>query len=227
MSAAPLPHSPFLYEFLQLLASERQIPAATVADVVLYAVKEKDALRFAVPLALRERLDAWATSHGLRAAGARVGGRRVGDWTVLSPEAGDDIALLVYGRAVEDVERLCAAEVDGDPTVAGRLLGYPACCIEAYGQHASSPATWVERTLANSGAGPYPCWANRLPLQRGAATFIGELYPCSFRCEAAVAHGRRVYAAMRRLGLEGLAQQTLDQSLRPVDHASGRIEFVT
>lgn len=226
MSDAPLPHSPFLYEFLRLLASEHQLPAATLADVVLYAVKEKDALRFAVPLALRERLDAWATAHGLRTAGARVGGRRVGDWTVLSPEAGDDIALVVYGRAAEDVERLCAAEVDGDPAVAGRLLGYPECCIEAYGQYASSPATWVERTLAKSGAGPYPCWANRLPLQRGAATFIGELYPCSFRCEAAVAHGRRVYAAMRRLGLEGLARQTLEQSLRPVDHASGRIEFV-
>jgi hypothetical protein len=226
VSAAPPLKSPFLYEFLRLLASERQIPAATLADVVLYAANEKDALRFAVPIALHERLDGWAAAHGLHATGARVGGQQVGDWTVLSPEAGDDVALLVYGRSAGDVERLCAAEVDGDPAEAGRLLGYPACCIEAYALHSSSPATWVERTLARSGAGPYPCWANRLPLQRGAVTFIGELYPCSFRCEAAVAHGRRVYAAMRRLGLEGLAQQTLEQSLRPVDHSAGRIEFV-
>lgn len=225
MSTAPTSHSSFLFEFLRLLASERQIPAATLADVVLFAVSEKDTLRFAVPLSLRDRLDAWASEHGLRAASARVGGRRVGDWTVLSPDAGDDIALVVYGRAQEDVERLCTAEVAGDPAVAGRLLGYPACCIAAYEQHASNPATWVERMVAKSGSGPYPCWANRLPLQRGAITFIGELYPCSFRCAAAVAHGRRVYAAMRQLGLESLAQQTLEQSLCPVDHAAGRIEF--
>jgi hypothetical protein len=212
--------SSLLHGFLTLLAAERQIPAATLADVVLFTKGSKDTLRFAVPRDAAQRLDAWAAEHGLAAARARAGTTRVGEWNCLQAAEDGDVELLVYGRAAAPVDELCRAELSGDPAVAGRLLGYPGCCVAAYAQ--VTPERWLDDTVARSGAGPYPCWANRLPLSWGAPTFIGELYPCSFRCEQAIAVGKRTYDGMRELGLDAIARTTLEQSLKP---ARG-LEFV-
>jgi hypothetical protein len=212
--------SSLLHRFLTLLAAERQIPAATLSDVVSFTAHHKDTLRFAVPRVVGHKLDVWAHEQGLHRASARASSTKVGDWTCLHPDAEGEIDVLVYGRSAEVVEALCRAEVGGDPAVAGRLLGYPDCCIAAYAQ--VSPARWLDDTVARSGAPPFPCWANRLPISWGAPTLIGELYPCSFRCQPAIAIGKRTYQAMRELGLEAIARTTLEQSLRP----SHGLEFV-
>ncbi len=216
MTAALVP------SFLRLLATHRAIPAPTLADLVLLEIGEKESIRFAVPADVRAALDTWAESGGLYRAcvGARL--RPAGEWNLIEPLEGgasggsSDVDVVVYARSASLADELCQCEVRGRADRAGELLGYPPCCVAAYAHYASAPSGWLPLAVRQTGAGPWWCWCNRLPLGWGAPTFVGEIYPCSFRCEALAERGERVYRAMRRLGLERLARVTLEQSLRPV-----------
>ncbi len=205
--------------FLRLLARRPEIPAATIADVVLFTAGEKVAVRFAVPTEVRTELDHWASDCGLAADSRTMGIKRVADWTCVGVDeslATEHLDVVVYARSQKDASVICETETSGTSAQAGLLLGYPPCCVAAYECYSKGPADWIGRALARSGAGPFPCWANRLPLSWGAPTFIGELYPCSFDCASATRRGRLVFELLQEFGLEKLAQTILAQAILPV-----------
>lgn len=208
-------------DFLRLIACEDRVPAATIADVLLFATGAKPSLRFAVPSQVREKLDTWASKHGLHGAFETVGCTRVGDWVCVSRHyaaAVDSIDVTAYATTSVDAAAVCSAEHDRPGVGAGPLLGYPNCCVEAYREYQLDPENWILSALSRSGAPPYPCWANRLPISWGAPTFVGELYPCAFDCPHAVQIGKLAYDAMKAMGLLSLAERTLAETLRPVPH---------
>jgi hypothetical protein len=210
--------------FLRLLARQPEIPAATIADVVMFASGEKTAIRFAVPRGVRAELDHWAISYGLAASWCTVGLKPVADWTCLgvdAPSATAQLDMVVCARSQKDASTICEIEASGDSEQAGLLLGYPRCCVAAYEGYSKEPASWISQALARSGVGPFPCWANRLPISWGAPTFIGELYPCAFDCLAASRQGRAVFERLQEYGLMQLAQTILAEATRPI--AAGRI----
>jgi hypothetical protein len=205
--------------FLRLLASQPEIPAATIADVVLFATGEKSAMRFAVPGGGRADLDRWASDCGLAASSRTVGLKRVADWTCLGVDESSATAhldVVVYAKSQETASLICELETNGRSEQAGLLLGYPPCCVAAYEGYSKEPTTWIKQALARSGLGPFPCWANRLPISWGAPTFIGELYPCAFNCAAAERWGRAVFDRLREYGLVQLAQTILAEAIRPI-----------
>jgi len=210
--------------FLRLLARQPEIPAATIADVVMFAAGEKSAMRFAVSGRVRAELDRWASAYGLAAGSRTVGLKAVADWTCLGVDESSATAhldIVVYAKSQKDASTICEIESSGASEQAGLLLGYPPCCVAAYEGYCKEPADWIRQALARSGGGPFPCWANRLPIGWGAPTFIGELYPCALDCSAAARQGRAVFERLQEYGLEQLAQTILAEAIRPV--AAGRI----
>jgi hypothetical protein len=211
--------------FLQLLARQPEVPLATIADVLMFAAGEKPAMRFAVPGRVRAELDRWASASGLASGSRTLGLKRVSDWNCIGVDgssATDHIDVVVYAKSEEFAAMICEVEANGGSERSGLLLGYPPCCVAAYGGYSDDPANWIGQALARSGVGPFPCWANRLPISWGAPTFIGELYPCSFDCEGATRQGRAVFGRLREYGLDQLAQTILAEAIRPV--AGGRME---
>jgi hypothetical protein len=214
----------FVAGFLRLLARDPEIPAATIADVAMFAAGEKLAMRFAVSASVRAGLDRWASSYGLAADTRTVGIKPIADWTCVGVDDSSATAYLdvvVYAESQKDASMICEIEASGNSAQAGLLLGYPPCCVAAYEGYSKEPADWIRQALARSGVGPFPCWANRLPLSWGAPTFIGELYPCAFDCPAAARQGRAVFNRLQEFGLNHLAQTILAEAIRPV--AAGRI----
>lgn len=208
-------------DFLRLTASEDSVPPSTIADVVLFAIGEKPALRFAVPTEVRRALDAWALRHGLHGAFERVGCSRVGDWVCVGrhlPTSSQSVDVTTYARTPAEANAVCAAEHDRPGEGAGPLLGYPECCVSAYREYLKAPEAWISVALARSGPPPYPCWANRLPISWGGPTFVGELYPCALDCSRAAAIGKRAHDAMQAMGLSSLCEHTLAATLRPVPY---------
>jgi hypothetical protein len=217
--------SSILPSYLRLLSRVRDLPVPTVADAVLFAAGEKRALRFAVPAPSAEAVRCWADAEGLAVASELMVARPVAEgWNVVEPldasapppppETLSEVVIVARDRAL--AEELCGCEVSGSPARAGELLDYPSCCIEAYASHSRHPGGWIAAALAPCEGAPPLCWCNRLPLVWQAPTFIGEVYPCSFRCPRLAARGKRVYELLGSFGLEALARHTLEQTLRPV-----------
>lgn len=210
-------------DFLRLVASETTIPPSTIADVVRFAVGDKPTLRFALPPAVRHKLDIWASKHGLHGAVETVGCTRVGDWVCVGrhlTESTEPIDVAAYATTSAEAAAVCAAEHERPGEGAGMLLGYPACCVAAYRDYLRAPQNWISIALTRSGAPPYPCWANRLPIGWGGPTFVGELYPCALDCRQAAAIGKRAHDAMQSMGLASLCERTLAETLRPVPRDS-------
>jgi hypothetical protein len=214
-----------LPSYLRLLSRVRDLPVPTLADAVLFAAGEKRALRFALSGPSAEAVRSWAEGEGLCVAGRRMAVRRVAEgWNVVEPLdetapsalAGDRSELLIVSRDAALAAELCECEASGEPARAGVLLDYPPCCVEAYASHSRHPGGWIAAALAACDGAPPLCWCNRLPLAWQAPTFVGEIYPCSFRCSALAARGRRVHELLGALGLASLARSTLEQTLRTV-----------
>lgn len=81
-----------------------------------------------------------------------------------------------------------AAELQRDPTrnlvALGALLGYPPCCVAAFGAQRDRSNNTLNRYLAAArtpvAAAPWPWPLNELHLR------LIPFYPCSYRCEAAL-----------------------------------------
>ena len=98
----------------------------------------------------------------------------------------------------------------------GRLLGYPACCIEGYGEIVRG-RPWVEKLIDAPSNSPYSVFANKLGyLFRGSPSFLPDYYPCSLACGAAAALGRENYLGLREFGLDSLAESMKSKLSRPI-----------
>ncbi len=181
-----------------------------------------------MPSQTRLAIEAWAERHDLAVTSRVIITRPVAQgWNAIEAagknalgcclqgiESTSEVVVIARDRTV--AEDLCECEVSGETMRAGELLGYPACCVAAYSEHSRRPGEWIAAALERTEARPPRCWCNRLPLARNAPTLVGEIYPCSFACDALTALGVRVHELLVANGLRALAQRTLEESLRPV-----------
>lgn len=92
---------------------------------------------------------------------------------------------LAHDRA--DAARAAALQADPTRNLAGlgALLGYPPCCVAAFGAQRDRANNTLNRYLAAArtpaGATPWPWPLNELHVK------LLAFYPCSYRCEAALA----------------------------------------
>jgi hypothetical protein len=136
-------------------------------------------------------------------------------------DRGEPRVELYIARDAALAARAAALQAEADPSHAlrelGALLGYPACCVDAFARqddranNSRNRYYSQARTLAPSDATeePWPWELNNLH------TMIAPFYPCSYRCRSARAWARAALAELARS--DPAAAETLRASLaRPV-----------
>jgi hypothetical protein len=114
-----------------------------------------------------------------------------------------------------------------DSAAAGRLLGYPECCVEAISVIAGASSQWALHLLRGHAA-PVDARLNRFAAEWGGIGLLGELFPCSLHCRAAAAYAQSLYDAMTSIGMRKLADAARADALTPVDISpQGRISRAT
>ncbi|MFA6318783.1 MAG: hypothetical protein WC943_15350, partial [Elusimicrobiota bacterium] len=161
--------------------------------------------------------------------GADLGGRPLaGHGWCASFSRGGAPAALIAARDRRTLERLLRVEDAlarttrtgaGDILEAGRLYGYPPCCVRAWAKSAwrrSTAGGWA--ALMNRAASPGPVLPEILPLLAPDLGFV----PCSPRCRAAAAAYRSWFCALGgSLAGPALAGRVFVHSLEdPADAAS-------
>jgi hypothetical protein len=104
-----------------------------------------------------------------------------------------------------------------DAESAGKLLGYPSCCVGAFAKLAEKGGSWG-KALASTArdAQAIDARCNRYAAEWGGIGLLGELFPCSLDCKAAQCYADTLYQSMISLGLQRLAERAKSDSLIPV-----------
>jgi hypothetical protein len=105
-------------------------------------------------------------------------------------DVGEPRVELYVSRDAALALEACALQ-ETDPTRAlprlGALMGYPPCCVDAFGKQRNRSNNTANRyaTRARTGPGPWFFELNNLPMM------VAPFFPCSYRCEPArdFAHG--------------------------------------
>ncbi len=120
-------------------------------------------------------------------------------------DEGEPRVELYIAHDADLARRAAYLQAEVDPTAAmreiGALVGYPPCCVEAFARQddrANNSRNRYEsqaRTLAPDGSthAPWPWELNNLH------TMIVPFYPCSYRCERALAWACACLAEMARV----------------------------
>lgn len=136
-------------------------------------------------------------------------------------QEGEPRVELYIARDAELARRAARLQAAGDPTRAlrelGVLFGYPPCCVDAFAllddraNNTRNRYHTQARTLAPDGSteAPWPWELNNLH------TVVIPFYPCSYRCERALAWARASLAEMARAH-PALAQELRTALARPV-----------
>lgn len=139
-----------------------------------------------------------ASSPVAAADGYRVGGRRVA--------REDRLADTETWFVARDREPALLAEASADDDVLlGALLGYPACCVEAFAASRFAHSRGYEAVLPDA-TGPTAFWLN--PMLDVFGWMLISHFPCSARCSSSVELARCAFAALARL-YPGFALSTL------------------
>lgn len=153
-------------------------------------------------------------------------------------DAGTPVEMVFLAWSSEAAERAADAE-RLDSTAAGLTFGYPACCVDRGISPLAHGADWGERLIASAAwpNKPIDHRVNRFAAEWGGIGTIGEMYPCSLRCEGAIRYSQDMLDAARSLGLSSLADRAVADARHPVvldstgrvrlaaDGESGRIDF--
>ncbi len=181
-----LPPLPPRLEAVAFRAGRKPVAFLTVRP------SEVDATLAAFPGAHAERHD------------RRVAVAALDTWTDRRDEGEPRVEL--YLSRDPALARRAAALQTADPSAAARelgaLLGYPRCCADAFaGEDARANNTRNRYAVAaRTGPGPWP-WE-----LADHAVALSPFFPCSYRCEAAVAWVREVLAALEQERPGAIAQ---------------------
>ncbi len=111
--------------------------------------------------------------------------------------SGEPMVELYLSRDPAKAERAAALQADADPSAhageLGRLMGYPACCVDAWANQHDRANNTYNRYLAASrtaAGGPWAWQLNDLHAK------LVPFYPCHYRCTAAVAFADAALTAM-------------------------------
>ena len=125
------------------------------------------------------------------------------DWFELSRGSNSsNIKMVVVARDNQTAEEIVDAEFNGRFRDSGRLLEYPTCCVDAYGELNEYVAYWPSYYLKRSST--VSPWCNRLIYLWGACCPTGELFPCSLTCSHAVELGKSNMEALSAVGMHRL-----------------------
>lgn len=149
--------------------------------------------------------------------------RRGPDWFEFARgDASSDYHLLVVAADHAVVEELVDAEFEGRFYDSGRLLQYPACCVDAYGKLSEQSNYWPSYYIGQSDV--VSAWCNRLVYLWGECCPTGELFPCSLNCSRAVKLGKENMDVFTKVGLGRLRQEIFARAKAPLSiDASGRV----
>jgi hypothetical protein len=160
-----------------------------------------------------------------RAVGVPEAHRRVyllsrgGTWTqVVQHETESSSTLVTLASTSTVAQKLLRMELH-DAQAAGRELGYPACCVDAFARLIEAGSQWPFSLLATA-ASPTArvnMRCNRFAADWGGMGLIGELFPCSLECAAAAAYADNLLGAARRAGLARLCDRAESDALTPVE----------
>jgi len=140
-----------------------------------------------------------------------------GTWTnVVTMPTDEVVSVLVVAESQSLASEILDAEFS-DQQHAGRLLGYPDCCVLAFPELAARGGNWPFAMLGDLPPGsPIDARLNRFAADWGGIALLGEMYPCSLKCGAAIDYANRIHFATISLGLRKLANHAVADALRPV-----------
>lgn len=125
--------------------------------------------------------------------------------------------LVVIGKDQGACNELLEVETL-DASIAGRMLGYPSCCVRAFPSLAEYGGQWGF-SLAKTAkvTSEIDALTNRYAAEWGGGSLIGELFPCSLECEQAKSYAMTMYQSANNLGLTRLADWAKNDCLVPVN----------
>jgi len=219
---AELPDAYALGATIDALVSQRrvrwQFPLGARARLRRQAEVLREAYaRVVEPAPTCRSLRAWAERLGLNAWELEV--RPTVRYLVLYRDPGAVPTLVELGEMLADHRRRMAGWAETDPRFAaslGRVLGYPACCLDNYVRNLAGGAPCEDALAARLAAG----------VARGeepdeAVFFASGFLPCSPDCAAARALGARIREALAAHGPEvearyrEVCRQNLTEVARP------------
>jgi hypothetical protein len=109
--------------------------------------------------------------------------------------SGEARTELYVSRDPELAREASRLQAEGDPSGAlprlGELMGYPPCCVQAFGEQddRSNNSRNRYQTMARTGAGGWHWELNNL------SWMLVPFFPCSYRCDAARAYARATLRA--------------------------------
>jgi hypothetical protein len=215
---ADLPDAYLLGATIDVLVSQRracwQVALGPRAKLRRQAEVLREAYARALePAATYRSLRAWAGRLGLNAWELEV--RPTVRYLVLYRDPGAVPALVELGEMLADHRKRMMGWAETDPRFAaslGRVLGYPACCLDNYVRHLAGGTPYEDSLAAQLAAG----------VARGeepdeAVFFASGFLPCSPDCavargvgarirETLAAHGPEVEARYRQVCRHNLAE---------------------
>lgn len=210
---------------LRLAGGSNGIPVAALVHLLPFLTGNRSACRLVV-----RRNAAWSLAADVRCAGLAavltpLSRRQRGpDWfEFLKGGPNSSHELLVVAKTDALAEELVEAELDGRFGDSGRMLEYPACCVEAYGTLSEHSSYWPSYYLGQSNV--VSPWCNRLVCLWGGCCPTGELFPCSLTCSHAVTLGKKNMDVLTRVGLGRLRDDIWSRASAPLSVNFGKRVF--
>lgn len=209
---------------LRLANGYNGISVAGLVHLLPFLTGHRSACRLVLGSDAAATLAADIRSAGQAAKSTPLSRRRLGtDWFEFARgDVSSDYHLLVVAADHAVAEELIDAEFEGRFYDSGRLLEYPACCVNAYGKLSEQSDYWPSYYLGQSNVAS--AWCNRLVYLWGECCPTGELFPCSLNCSHAVKLGKGNMDVLTKVGLGRLREEIFARAKAPLSvDAGGRV----
>jgi hypothetical protein len=127
------------------------------------------------------------------------------------------IQMLTLSFSNYNLDKFVKAEISGDTEKSGILLGYPKCCcnnIEEINFFKNKWAIYYLEDFSKNGIASK--FANRFPIAIGGMSLIGELFPCSLSCKAAISYTQMMIESLEKYSFNEIIKTSLIYSALPV-----------
>ena len=136
------------------------------------------------------------------------------------------ITMLSISKSLDLLKGFEDAELNGNTTLAGKYLGYPNCCVDNLcniNEYGTDWALYYLSDFQNQKKASLYC--NRFPVVNGGISVVGELFPCSLNCDAAIQYSHRMLEDLENYGFKKIKRSILYHCKEPVfgNKRDGRI----
>ena len=209
-------------DFLNFYCKSESIGLSVISEFFLFLSGEKEIIRLSLNYKEFEIAQKLCVKHNLYFEYTSFETKDYGGgWTSLVKNNDKNLGkksytiVIVIGKTAHILNEYINAEANFDFTKAGKLLGYPKCCIKSYIEVEVLKNNWYQYYFTNKKR-KYPLWANRINTIFGGGSFIGEMFPCSLNCKKAIEIGQRAASTMDSFGLAKLSGIIKNHCLAPI-----------